>query len=86
MPVSINWESFRPYRKSPTNLGFIFRLLIFGSSHILEPYLSLSKGFPRGLVLGRFVLVGCVLWAPILNMVRTWYVLGSKLEAQIRGP
>ena len=32
------------------------------------------------------ILVGSVLWAPILYMVCTWYILGSCLRAHTKGP
>ena len=38
------------------------------------------------LIWAPLILVGSVLWAPVLNMVYNWYMLGSKLGAQTKGP
>ena len=43
-----------------------------------------ARGFLRALVTGPFDPAGglaSVLWAPVLYMVHSWYVLGSRLRA-----
>ena len=76
--------------------------LLVGSSHGWNSSATLSvvmfgalgagprshiQGLSYGpLVWDPLILVESVLWAPVLNMVHSWYILESRLGAHTRGP